>query len=123
MSANYLLDTSVVVEIMKRNATVLNCLAATGSPYLSAVALGELMYGAKHSANPPHGLTDVDAATQHMTLLAVDRVTADLFSDIKHDLRTRGQMIPDNDIWIAATAIQYGLTLTSRDAHFAWVVG
>jgi tRNA(fMet)-specific endonuclease VapC len=58
-----------------------------------------------------------------MTLLAVDRVTADLFSDIKHDLRTRGQMIPDNDIWIAATAIQYGLTLPSRDAHFAWVVG
>jgi tRNA(fMet)-specific endonuclease VapC len=29
--------------------------------------------------------------------------------------------IPENDIWIAATAIQFGLTLISRDNHFVFV--
>lgn len=27
--------------------------------------------------------------------------------------------IPENDIWIAAMAIQYDLVLTTRDAHFS----
>ena len=30
-------------------------------------------------------------------------------------------MLPDNDLWIAATAIQYGLTLAARDNHFTWI--
>jgi len=29
--------------------------------------------------------------------------------------------MPDNDLWIAATAIQYGVTLAARDAHFTWI--
>ena len=32
-------------------------------------------------------------------------------------------MLPDNDLWIAATAIQYGLTLAARDHHFTWIAG
>ena len=58
-----------------------------------------------------------------MTILSADETTADIYSDIKHDLAGRGQMVPDNDIWIAATAMQYGLTLASRDAHFTRVAG
>ena len=29
--------------------------------------------------------------------------------------------MPDNDLWIAATAIQYEITLVARDAHFTWI--
>lgn len=36
---------------------------------------------------------------------------------------THGLLIPDNDIWIAATAAQYGLTLAARDAHFKRISG
>ncbi len=32
-------------------------------------------------------------------------------------------MLPDNDLWIAATAMQYGLTLVARDQHFTWIAG
>ena len=31
--------------------------------------------------------------------------------------------IPENDIWIAALAIQHGLAVASRDAHFDHVKG
>jgi tRNA(fMet)-specific endonuclease VapC len=30
-------------------------------------------------------------------------------------------MIPDNDIWVAAAALQAGVTLVSRDSHFSAV--
>jgi tRNA(fMet)-specific endonuclease VapC len=36
-------------------------------------------------------------------------------------LRIKGRPIPENDIWIAATARQHDLTLVSRDRHFAEV--
>ena len=32
-------------------------------------------------------------------------------------------MIPTNDIWIAATAIQHGMKLVSNDAHFSNIAG
>lgn len=36
---------------------------------------------------------------------------------------TKGCPIPDNDIWIAATAMQYGLSLATRDKHFREIDG
>jgi tRNA(fMet)-specific endonuclease VapC len=31
--------------------------------------------------------------------------------------------IPENDLWIAACALQYGFVLVSRDGHFEYVEG
>jgi tRNA(fMet)-specific endonuclease VapC len=33
-------------------------------------------------------------------------------------LRTAGRRIPDNDVWIAALAIQHQMVLVTDDAHF-----
>jgi tRNA(fMet)-specific endonuclease VapC len=33
-------------------------------------------------------------------------------------LRLKGRPLPENDIWIAAIAIQYNLIIFTRDAHF-----
>ncbi len=38
-------------------------------------------------------------------------------------LRTKGNPIPTNDIWIAATALQHNLGLFSYDKHFQAVDG
>lgn len=39
----------------------------------------------------------------------------------KDKLRRKGYPIPENDIWIAALAMQYGLLLATRDKHFLLV--
>jgi tRNA(fMet)-specific endonuclease VapC len=44
--------------------------------------------------------------------------TLDFFADLKLQLRRQGTPIPDHDIWIAALALQHGLTLYARDKHF-----
>ena len=33
-------------------------------------------------------------------------------------LRTAGTSIPTNDVWIAASAMQHGLRVTTTDAHY-----
>jgi tRNA(fMet)-specific endonuclease VapC len=60
---------------------------------------------------------------ESVTILDCDRETANEYGRIKHNLRTAGTPIPENDIWIAAMAIQYGLTLMSNDSHFDFVTG
>lgn len=49
--------------------------------------------------------------------------TALQYGRIKQRLRRRGRPIPENDLWIAATAIQHQLVLASRDDHFTEVEG
>jgi tRNA(fMet)-specific endonuclease VapC len=51
-------------------------------------------------------------------LLAIDATTAEIFVTIKLALFAKGNPIPENDIWIAATAIQYQLPLYTNDKHF-----
>jgi tRNA(fMet)-specific endonuclease VapC len=46
-----------------------------------------------------------------------------LYGRIAQQLRRKGRPIPQNDIWIAATALQYDLTLVTRDEHFKQVEG
>jgi hypothetical protein len=42
---------------------------------------------------------------------------------LKNRLREKGQLIPENDIWVGATCIQYNLTLVSKDEHFEFIEG
>lgn len=39
------------------------------------------------------------------------------------ELRVAGQLIPTNDIWIAATARVYAATVVTTDPHFGRVAG
>jgi tRNA(fMet)-specific endonuclease VapC len=120
----YLFDTSVLIEILKRNQAIEQRRQALDTPvYLNAIVLGELLLGAKKSMKADQSLQDVQLLVSAMTLLALEAATSDIYSEIKRDLQTKGQMIPENDIWIAASAKQYNLTLTTRDAHFSRVDG
>jgi len=42
---------------------------------------------------------------------------------VRDRLRLKGRPIPENDIWIAAVALQHGLPLATRDDHFNEVDG
>ena len=63
-------------------------------------------------------LTRVNRLTQRFPLYSCNLETAKWFGIIKDQLRQKGNLIPDNDIWIAAIALQYDLILVTRDAHF-----
>jgi len=50
--------------------------------------------------------------------LRTDAETADRYAQIHDSLRCAGTPIPTNDIWIAASAMQFGLRLVTTDRHY-----
>ena len=63
----------------------------------------------------------IDAILQEFTLLECGLATAQRYGVVKQRLQARGRPIPENDLWIAASAQEHGLAVVSDDEHFAWV--
>lgn len=69
-------------------------------------------------------LVDHEQVVGRFTLLEVDAEIAWVASRIARQLKGAGQHVGDNDIWIAATAVAFGLPLVSNNArHFGRVPG
>jgi tRNA(fMet)-specific endonuclease VapC len=123
MTGKFLLDTNIVIALFANEAKVIQNLQNATDVFLSAIVLGELYYGAKRSAKVTQNLATIQAFAARVSLLACDALTAQFYGDIKNDLRSKGQPIPENDIWIAATALQHNLILVTRDSHFQNITG
>jgi tRNA(fMet)-specific endonuclease VapC len=77
-----------------------------------------LYYGAYCSTNVKKHLDQTNQFLQDYTILAPDIKTGEFYGQIKTALKNRGRPIPENDIWIAAIAIQFNLPLFTSDKHF-----
>jgi predicted nucleic acid-binding protein len=51
-------------------------------------------------------------------VLLPDRETAEHYARLFVQLKRAGTPVPDNDLWIAALALQHDLVLITRDRHF-----
>lgn len=119
MRGRYLLDTNIVVAVFNQETTVAGRLRAGVPSFLSVVTVGELLHGAYGSQRAVANVARVNDLAARMAVLPCETATAEWYARIKQGLRTKGRPIPDNDAWIAATAQQHGLTLVTRDRHFA----
>jgi tRNA(fMet)-specific endonuclease VapC len=118
MSGKYLLDTNIVIALFADEPAVKDNLAKAEEIFVPSVVVGELFYGAHKSGRAKENLARIDDFASSSLVLGCDRETARVYGKIKNTLRIKGRPLPENDIWIAAVAIQQGLTLVSRDAHF-----
>jgi tRNA(fMet)-specific endonuclease VapC len=98
-------------------------LATASEMFLPAIVLGELYYGARKSAWSTKNISRIDDFAAHNSILLCDVITAQQYGYTKNVLRAKGRPIPENDIWIAALAVQYNLVLVTRDNHFGEVDG
>ncbi len=119
--SSYLLDTNILIFLIRKDKNIARRMLQETQLYTSAIVLGELLYGAERSIDVEKGLSDVEKVQQTLTILIVDSTTASIYGRIKRQQLIKGQMLPENDLWIAATALQYDLTLVTRDHHFDWV--
>ena len=123
MIGDILIDTTVAVAHLRGVATVSERLANAQLCYLSTVALGELHFGLWRSTRREENRLQLDRWLQVIALLAVDESVAERYGQLKQQLLQAGTPIPENDLWIAACALQHGLPLATRDAHFNQVPG
>lgn len=120
---SFLLDTNILIASLRGEEDVSRRLAdvAPTSAFVPVVALGELYFGALKSGRPRENLTRFQGFAANSNVLPCDEATARVYASVRDTLRRKGRPIPDNDIWIAAVALQYDLVLVSRDSHFEHV--
>ena len=118
-----ILDTSVVVKHFRNATAVTGKLAGYEDMFLPQQALGELYYGAYRSARPEKHLAQIERFLLAVDVLTADKETSVLYGKIASALALAGTPIPQNDIWIAAMAMQTGLPLATCDNHFDHVSG
>ncbi len=117
----FLLDTNAIIALQREDAALKHLLGTATDVFVPTIAVGELYYGAYKSQRVEENRKNVAAFIVGRVVLNVDPDTADVYGQVKQLLRSKGRPIPENDIWIAALAIQYGLTLITNDAHFSEV--
>jgi tRNA(fMet)-specific endonuclease VapC len=120
----FLLDTNVVVAILKKDRNVLDAMRRwrpcdIGMP---AIVSFELLYGIEKSRRAAENLANFQAL--RFEVVAFDETDARHAGDIRASLERRGTPIGAYDILIAGQARARGLTLVTRNtAEFARVEG
>jgi tRNA(fMet)-specific endonuclease VapC len=123
MSGRYLLDTNVVIALFADESAVKDRLGEAEEVFVPSIVLGELYYGAHKSRRVAENKARIDDFAARNVVLGCDTETARRYGEVKNGLRRKGRPVPENDIWIAAMALQNDLTLVARDAHFREVEG
>jgi tRNA(fMet)-specific endonuclease VapC len=117
MSGKYLLDTNIVIALFADDTAVRDQLGQVEQVFVPSIVIGELYYGAHRSEHVKENLARIDEFAFSNVVLGCDTETARRYGEINHSLQVKGRPIPENDIWIAAIALQHNLMLISRDAH------
>jgi tRNA(fMet)-specific endonuclease VapC len=113
-----ILDTNVISAMAERDTALERVLPDVASQFIPVICLGEYRAGIIQSKVRKELERWLDQLEQSRTVLCLERDTSHHYASIIADLRRRGRMIPINDVWIAALALQHNSPVLSRDAHF-----
>ncbi len=123
MNGSYLLDTNIIIGLFASDAGIVTQIQQAFRVTVSSITIGELYYGAYNSTKQKENLLKVAKLGSDVEIISCDGETSSHYGFIKNQLKKKGKPIPENDIWIAATAKQHQLTLVSRDKHFGEIDG
>lgn len=115
-------DTAVIAyrEAIPEVCTMID---STDSIFLPAVVLGELLFGANNSTKPEKNEQDIIQFADNSILIPIDEAVAIRYAKVRYDLKKKGNPIPENDIWIAASCLEQNTPLLSNDSHFDKING
>ena len=113
-----LVDTNVIIRFLKGQTELFSLFDDMENLYVSSISVGELMYGAELSQKKDYNSAGYYSFCEQMKVLNVDMEIAKRYGKIKSVLRLKGRPIPENDIWIAATALTANLSLVTADSDF-----
>ncbi len=112
------LDSNIVVDYLRDKDDTVSKVEIYDEIYLPVIVCGELLFGAAISGNPAKHQEKTQEFIRRSKVLIADLNVAQKYADVRKHLQMKGKPIPENDIWIAATAHAYGFKLITRDQHF-----
>jgi len=115
-----ILDTNSYSAFKKGQIDAVEIIRRVPAIIINPITLGELLggfaLGTKNEDNKKE--LELFLQSERVKFLVIDRKTCEYYSKIFMELRRKGKPIPTNDLWIAATAMQHGLSVFTYDDHF-----
>jgi tRNA(fMet)-specific endonuclease VapC len=125
--ARFLLDTNICIYIRRRRPpAVLSRFRhlKPGEAVLSVITYGELAYGAEKSQFREQARSQLAELAGLLPVLELPSRAGEFYGSIRAALAAGGDMIGNNDLWIAAHAKAAGLILvTNNEREFRRIDG
>src|ERR1700735_1687347 len=127
MPARFLLDTNICIYIRRRRPPAVMARferLKPGEAVLSVITYGELLYGAEKSTQRAQSLRMLEELAAMMPVMPLPPEAGQSYGAIRAVLESKGEIIGNNDLWIAAHAKTAGLTLvTNNEREFNRIAG
>jgi tRNA(fMet)-specific endonuclease VapC len=127
MAVRYLLDTNICIYIAKHNPPVVRerfACHTVDELAMSVVTLGELRFGAEKSQSRKRALDVISQLESMMQIAPLAATTGEHYGQIRATLERNGQIIGNNDLWLAAHARAEGwILVTNNEREFLRVEG
>jgi tRNA(fMet)-specific endonuclease VapC len=114
----YLVDSDYLADYLKgykAATTLLERLFPEGIA-ISIITFAEVYEGIYYGQNQQAHEQGFRTFLRTTPILGITQLVAKQFAHIRGDLRAKGQLILDPDLYIAATALQHKLTLVTRNS-------
>lgn len=118
MEVRYLLDTNICIYVrQKKSPEVMRHFdeLKSGEAGISIITYGELIYGAEKSSHRSEALRRLQELVTVLPALPMPETAANTYGKLRAELEARGEMIGNNDLWIAAHAITTRAILVTND--------
>jgi len=115
-----MLDTSAYAAFKLGILEAVASLRKTRTILLTPIVLSELLAGFEVSNQSKQNRTELQEFihSPRVHTVPITMETSERYASIYAHLRSVGQTIPTNDLWIAASAMEYSATLLTADSHF-----
>jgi predicted nucleic acid-binding protein len=115
-----LADTSAYSNLRRGKTEIVEYFREADEIFVNPIVLGELRAGFARGIRRHENENELRSFLEspRVVIVPIDDETAVFYAVIFASLRQAGTPISSNDLWIAATAMQYGLQIVTTDMDF-----
>mgnify|MGYP001135822493 CR=1 FL=1 len=117
------IDTSAAISLFRGHRKTLEYFNGASEIWMPVTVLGELYCGLRKCDNPEKERLRIGDLRKRCLVVDVDEGTSIRYAQVYSDMERKGEMVPINDIWIAAFAMRHAMPLLADDGHFRGVDG
>lgn len=125
----FFLDSNICIEYMRKSkkSAIIDARLSEhdyDDIKIPSIVLAELLHGAYKSRRVEETVNEVEDFVADFEVIKFDFVEAYMYGKIRANLERKGQLISNNDMLIAATALAYNATLiTNNTQEFSRIDG